>query len=247
MAAYWLVILGFLTILFEVIAFATGFMDLDVYDHRDSAIARLSERATADLRRIDPIVGWQPLPSSTAEDRSCLGDLNLHQFAADGARDYPGYEPEEATIIVSGDSYTYGAEVADPHAFPAVLAGLLGETVANLGAGGCGPVQAVLRLEQKVNNYPRARMIVLGIMYENIHRMMNSYRPVLYDKMPIYAFAPYMRDGSIHPHVGKAPLMRDETLLPAMNHAFDTDFLRTVGSSNSQDRIPNEHSQHDAV
>lgn len=223
-ATYWIFILVLAAMLVELFAFATGYMDLDVYDHRESAVSRLSERATADLRKVDPVVGWQPVPASTVEDRNCLGEVRLHQFAADGARHYPGYDPERATIVVSGDSYTYGAEAADARAFPAVLAGMLDETVANLGVGGYGPVQAVLRLEEKIDNYPRARMIVLGIMYENVHRMMNAYRPVLYDKMPVFAFAPYMRDARVQPHIGKEPLLHDDTLLVAMNHAFDTDF-----------------------
>ena len=223
-AAYWAVILLMFAVLFEVVGFAAGFIGLDAFDHRDTVIARLGERQTADLRKVDPIVGWQPVPGVQLEDTSCLGVKRMHQIGLDGARAYPGYAPEQATIVVSGDSYTYGAEVADPDAFPAVLAGLTGETVANLGVGGYGPVQAVLRLEEKIDNYPRARMIILGIMYENVHRMMNGYRPVLYDKMPIFAFAPYMRDGEVQPHIGKAPLMSDETLLPEIEQAFDTDF-----------------------
>jgi hypothetical protein len=223
-AAYWAILLLVVLLLVEVVAFATGFMGLDLYDHRDAALSRLEERRTANLDKVDPIVGWQPVPSSTVEDRTCLGGVNIHQFAPDGARYYPGYEPGGASIVASGDSYTYGAEVADPDAFPALLAGLMDETVANLGVGGYGPVQAVLRLEQKVDNYPRARMIVLGIMYENVHRMMNEYRPVLYDKMPVFAFAPFMREGSVQPHIGKEPLLSDATLLVEMNRAFDTDF-----------------------
>lgn len=223
-ATYWVVILVLFALLFEVIGFAAAFMDLDAFDHRETAIARLGERQTADLRKVDPVVGWQPVPGAQLEDISCLGVKRMHQIAADGARSYPGYEPGEATIVVSGDSYTYGAEVADTDAFPAVLAGLAKEQVANLGVGGYGPVQAVLRLEEKIDNYPKARMIVLGIMYENVHRMMNAYRPVLYDKMPIFAFAPFMRDGQVQPHIGKAPLMSDETLLPEIERAFDTDF-----------------------
>ena len=74
----------------------------------------------------------------------------------------------------------HGDEVADSESFPASLEGILQVPVANFGVGGYGPEQAVLKLEGLIDRFPRARVVVLAIMYENVRRMVNSYRPVYY-------------------------------------------------------------------
>ncbi len=94
-----------------------------------------------------------------------------------------------------GDSYTHGSEVADDDAFPAQLAKILGLSVANHAVGGHGPVQAFLNLKEKIELYPKAKVVILGMMYENIFRMVNSYRPVLAEKSSAYRFKPYIENG----------------------------------------------------
>jgi hypothetical protein len=53
-------------------------------------------------------------------------------------------------------------------------------SVANFGVGGYGPDQAVLKVESLIDLFPRARVVVLAIMYDQVGRMVNSYRPVYY-------------------------------------------------------------------
>lgn len=223
-AAYWAVILVMLVVLLEALAFAADFLADDLFDHRDSAFARLAERQMTGKQNVDPVLGWEPIPSSEFIEADCVGQEILYQVAADGARNYPGYEPADATVVVAGDSYAFGSEAPDPAAFPAVLAELLAQPVANLGVGGYGPVQALLRLERHIDEYPNAHTVVLGIMYENVHRMVNSYRPVLYDKTDVLAFTPYMRDGGLQPYPGTDALSSEESLRRQMTKAFDTDF-----------------------
>lgn len=223
-ALYWAVLLIMLLVLLEALAFAAGFLADDLFDHRDNAFARLAERQMTGKQNVDPVLGWEPIAPSEFVEADCLGNEIVYRIAADGARDYPGYDPAAATVVVAGDSYAFGSEVPNPQAFPAVLAKMLAQPVANLGVGGYGPVQALLRLERHIVNYPQAHTVVLGIMYENVHRMVNSYRPVLYDKTDVLAFTPYMRDGSVQPHPGTDVLLREDTLRDQMTMAFDTDF-----------------------
>ena len=64
------------------------------------------------------------------------------------------------------------------------------------GVGGYGPALSFLNFREKVGLYPDARVAVLGIMYENVYRMMNSYWPVLYDTFD-YGLKAHMSGGAI--------------------------------------------------
>jgi hypothetical protein len=221
---FWGLLLLVVLFLLEGAAFLAGALVPDLYDHRAAVLGRIDDDVLAGAARIDPELGWEPRPGAVRREADCLGREVAYTAAADGARDYPGYRPVAATIVVAGDSYAFGDEAPDAGAFPAVLAGLTGETVANLGVGGYGPVQALLRLERRLDSYPAARAVVLGIMYENVHRMMNGYRPVLYDKADPLAFLPHMRDGRLQPHPGREVLADEASLLAGVEAAFDEDF-----------------------
>jgi lysophospholipase L1-like esterase len=137
---------------------------------------------------------------------------------------YPGYDARQVEIVTVGDSYTAGSEVDDPDAYPAQLAGALDVQVANQGVGGYGPAQSFLNLQAKIERYPAARIVILGIMYENVYRMVNSYRPVLYDKSETYGLKPYMSGGAIVPHPGAAALHDVATFRTHAIAAFEQDF-----------------------
>lgn len=49
---------------------------------------------------------------------------------------------------------------------------------ANLGVPGYSPLQAVIKAKEHYQDYPSAKVIVLGIMYENIRRNVNGYVPI---------------------------------------------------------------------
>jgi hypothetical protein len=61
-------------------------------------------------------------------------------------------------------------------------------------------------------------------MYENIFRMVNSYRPILIRKASAYALKPYMKEGGIQPHPGEAAFKDVDTFKGYVNDAFDNDF-----------------------
>lgn len=211
----------------ELLGLVSPWLIDDLYDHRDRFFARLDEGSlTASIARNgDPILGWARVPSEQTTSENCEGTRWTATYDADGARVYPGYDARRVAIVAVGDSYTNGAEVDDADAYPARLARALGIGVANHGVGGYGPVQSFLNLQTKIDRYPGARIVILGIMYENLDRMMNSYRPVLEDNTAIpYGLKPYMAGGVIVPHPG-APALRDATtFLGYAAAAFDVDF-----------------------
>ena len=64
---------------------------------------------------------------------------------------------------------------------------------------------------------------LLGIIYENLFRLVNGYRPVLYDDAMPYALKPYMAGGVVA-HPGRPALDDFETFRARANAAYDADF-----------------------
>jgi lysophospholipase L1-like esterase len=198
----------------------------DFYDQRDSILARLNAKDLARFARIsgDPVLGWDRRGPSVNRGEACSSAEVTYTSDAQGARTYSGYDRDHAKILVVGDSFTEGAEAGDDETYPAVLANMLGVSVANHGVGGYGPVQAFLSFKGKIGLYPDARVVILGIMYENVYRMVNSYRAVLNENAFSYGLKPYISNGKIVPHPGQAVLEDIDLFRDAAESAFDHDF-----------------------
>ena len=210
----------------EAFGFVSRWLLDDLYDHRELVLARIDEEGLAAFRKRhgDPVLGWAREGGRRVASKNCIGGPVAYTYDADGARIYPGYDAQRVDIVAVGDSYTASSEVDDSEAYPAQLADALDLQVANHGVGGYGPVQSFLNLQAKIDRYPAARIVILGIMYENIYRMVNSYRPVLYDKSETYGLKPYMADGRIVPHPGAAALHDVADFRARARAAFDRDF-----------------------
>lgn len=210
----------------EGIAFAASFFLDDLFDGRAEALAGLdaAEQAAFAERSGDPVLGWARRGAAAQEDRDCLGRVVTYTSDASGARVYPGYAPHEARVIAVGDSYTFGSEAQDADAYPARLAARLGVSVVNQGVSGYDPLQSVLLLERVRPHHPRAALAVLGIMYEDVLRLVNRYRPVLHDARMLYAFKPYMAAGAVVPHPGERALRDPAELRRRVEAAYDGDF-----------------------
>jgi len=224
--AFWLIMLGFVFGVFELIAYFAFVGDDDIFDHRRQVLARLNASGLAEFaeKTGDPVLGWDHRGPRLAREANCVGEEIAYSFDGEGARVYPGYEAARAGIIVLGDSYSNGAEVNDAETYPARLAHALGVSVANHGVGGYGPVQSLLLLEQKLARYPTLKVAILGIMYENIYRMVNSYRAVLYENAFDYGLKPYMAGGAIRSYPGADALTNIDRFKAYANDAFDKDF-----------------------
>ena len=226
--AFYLITLTFMLVILEGSAWVTALVvdSDDLFDHRDGVLARLN---AADLAAFvkqggDPVLGWEARGPAVRQEPNCRGSLKTYTYNDAGARVYTGFHPESAGIVIVGDSYTNGDEVNDDETYPAQLAELLGISVANQGVGGYGPTQAFLNLKKRTALYPKARIAILAIMYENLYRMVNAYRPVLYDTSSNYTLKPFMAGGEIRPHPGEVAFADLESFKTYANRAFDTDF-----------------------
>lgn len=228
-AFFYLTMLVMLAVVVEALAFLVNFVidQGELYDHRQMVMDALNQEDLSDFAAnwADPVLGWNQSGPKVLSTKNCAGVEVEFSYNAAGARTYPGYAEDSAAIIAVGDSYTKGSDAGDEEAYPARLAELLGTSVANHGVGGFGPVQSFLDLKQNIHRYPQARTVVLGIMYGDIYRMMNSYRPVLIrGSAMLYGLKPYMAGGDIRPHPGRQALENIDGFRVYANRAFDNDF-----------------------
>jgi len=114
------------------------------------------------LKQRHPVLGW---PS---------GDRFIPRHAPESAR----RADQPALVSLYGESFTFGSEVSDDEAWGNRLAARLEARVDNFGVGGYGTDQALLRYQLNTNDH--ARVVVLGIVTENLMRNVNQYRDLLY-------------------------------------------------------------------
>ncbi len=193
--AFWTILVVAGLLLAELGAYSLSLLSRDLYSHEDRFLERIDFGTYQRYleSRFDPVVGWINQPGSTLTKETCTGNPIDHRANDLGAREYSSVDAE---VVFVGDSFTWGSEVEDHEAYPAVLAGLAGIDVANHGVAAFGPLQATLRFEQVVDNHPSARIAVLGIMYENIRRVPTAYFPALYLRTRFHwGFKPYIARG----------------------------------------------------
>ena len=225
-ALFWILAAAAPLLCLELLGFALTKVLPSLFDQRQPFLASLQ---ADDLERFKQSVasntlGWDNPAGGARPTRNCVGEEVTYTHNADRIRLH-GSEPSDAVILVAGDSYTHGDEATDDSTYPAVLERLLALPVANLGVGGYGPEQALLKLEGLIERFPKARVAVLSIMYENTRRMVNSYRPVYYRDTGVrFGFKPFMRNGTLHGLVGGDPFRDLLSLRKAADDAFDHDF-----------------------
>ncbi|MGD2096391.1 MAG: hypothetical protein PVG35_02355 [Desulfobacterales bacterium] len=222
---FYFIMLGLLFLVLEAFGYVTFYIFDDIYDHRKKVLQNLKDdgRIELKLKRLDPELGWNQSGPQVERVRTCQDKEVIYTSDQNGARVYDGYNGDLATVVLVGDSYTHGADVAADDTYAAQLSKLMNTPVTNLGVGGFGPVQAFLNLKQKLSRYPEARVVILGIMYENIFRMVNSYRPVLAEKSSPYRIKSYISQGEIR-KPGPEVLGSIDDFLHYASAAFDHDF-----------------------
>jgi hypothetical protein len=213
----------------ELCSFVLVKLRPNFFDQRE---AFLSHLRSEDFERFKQqaasnTLGWDNPAGQTRRQRNCIGMEITYTWDQDRLRVHDTTPVRDAVILVSGDSFTHGDEVADSESFPASLQRILQVPVANFGVGGYGPDQALLKLEALIDRFPRARVMVLAIMYENVRRIVNSYRPVYSGGTGLkFGLKPYVLDGEFHELIGDDPFSDFPSMLAAANVGFDTDFWR---------------------
>lgn len=114
------------------------------------------------LARRHPVLGW-PAGENFTPRRAPESERRADQ---------------PALVSLYGESFTYGSEVSDEEAWGNGLAAKLNARVDNFGVGGYGTDQAVLRHQLHTND--PARVVVLGVVTENLMRNVNQYRDLIY-------------------------------------------------------------------
>lgn len=87
-------------------------------------------------------------------------------------------------ISTFGDSFTYCSDVEDHETWQTYLAALLGADVYNFGTGGFGPDQAYMKYLDARESL-ETPIVILGMISENINRIVNVYRPFYFPKTGI--------------------------------------------------------------
>jgi hypothetical protein len=227
--AFWLAILAVPLTFSEFGGYTLTKFRPDLFDQRQTVLSKLSQRDFDQFKQFAASIklGWDNPPGRTRHDQTCGGIDVTYTYNQERVRAHAATSMADAVVLVAGDSYTHGDEVADDQTFPASLERILGVRVANLGVGGYGPDQALLKLEGLIDQFPNARVVVLAIMYEDPERMLNSYRPVLISATSIpFGLKPYIQNGEFREIIGGDPFRDIDTMRAAAEEAFDRDFWR---------------------
>lgn len=92
-----------------------------------------------------------------------------------------GHSYGRAALATFGDSHTFCEQVLDHESWQEYLSAELGQEVYNFGTGGYGTDQAFLKFREKFA-LVETPVVVLGLVAENINRLVNVYRPFYYIK-----------------------------------------------------------------
>jgi hypothetical protein len=224
---FWLIAFAIPLAFIELFGFAVTRLAPQLFDQRDAVLATLTPDRFAQFRAAvaSPVLGWDNPAGATRHAVNCGHADIAYTYDGDRLRVHGRTTLRDAVVLVAGDSFTEGAEVADSDTFPAALERMLGVPVANLGVSGYGPFQALLKLEGLLDHAPRARVVVLAIMYEDAARMLNSYRPVVFGRTGIrFGLKPYLRDRQLMPLPGRDAFRDFAAMRAAADDAFDHDF-----------------------
>ncbi len=127
------------------------------------------------IGRFDAELGWAYRPRAVSDDGRYV--IN--------SRGWRGAEPRaaregELVVAAFGDSFTFCEEVGEDATWEAQLQERLPDVVVlNLGVGGYGTDQALLRARRELPSLG-ADVVLVGLLLENIGRNVNRYRPLWY-------------------------------------------------------------------
>lgn len=140
--------------------------------YTDAEQSELRKQFRLGLIRFDAGLGWTHAPLRRTTNES------VNAAAARGPNEYKLAPPRGVTRVAAfGDSFTFAAEVSNEDAWTRQLE--LQRPyfeVMNFGVNGYGPDQAYLRYKQHGATY-KPKIVLLGLMIENLNRVVSVYRP----------------------------------------------------------------------
>ena len=157
-------------------------------------------------RSYDPDLGWAIQPLGVGDDPHREGDAASiyfanefgyrcteaeHRLAESSWLDKapPSADPNHYDFVCIGDSFTHGDCVVAEDSWPFALSRLSGKSVANLGVGGYGIDQAIMRYEIK---NPKCNQVLLGLIAGDLERATQLIYNLTFGdtkSKPIYEFS----------------------------------------------------------
>lgn len=158
-------------------------------------------------RSYDASLGWSVRPLGRGDDPNLYGKgdpeiyfSNEHGYRCNRAsheraltqwagKELPATDTSAYDFVCIGDSFTHGDAVPAEQSWPSYLAELASCSVANLGVGGYGIDQAVMRYETK---NPRCRLVLLGLIAGDLERATSLVYNFTYGDLkskPLYEFS----------------------------------------------------------
>jgi lysophospholipase L1-like esterase len=147
--------LGLIFLIIESLAYGMGFIlqrKRLMYKEPTISSQHTVQRYNEYLSKRDNVLGW-PYPIR----------FGGKVFDSTGSRRIPAFEDpnqHQSCVSLYGDSFTFGTEVDNKHAWSNVLSQRLSCRVANFGSGGYGTDQAYLRFQH--NDKDKSNIVVLG-------------------------------------------------------------------------------------
>lgn len=208
----------------EIASFVSGrFVAPGMFSEEEAYFSSIDAQQFAQWQAspwFDEELGWNTPTLPTSETKpNCLG-MNISYSYSDEARGTPRFGIP--VVAIFGDSYAFGDEVGDDLTPAAALERLIDAPVLNYAVRGFSPEQAVLKFERMVQKRTLPDVAVLIIAHENIRRVVNSFRPVLYSWTDVrFGLKPYV-DGET---LVTTPYPRDyEAFLQEARRRFAQDF-----------------------
>jgi len=200
------------------------------FDGQHAALERLTARVTGRVTgpvldvAFDPELGWTCPPDGGSGDFT-----NDWAGCRVGARPLPRAQvPGVTRIVCVGGSFTRGDEVGPLECWPSLVDAAREDVeIANLGVGGFGLDQALMRLVR--DGLPlEPDEVWLGLMPQAALRVTNLYRPTLRHYTPSIAFKPrYRLDDTGRLELVPCPVQRLADVPPLF--ASQARFLGAVG------------------
>jgi carbamoyltransferase len=178
-----------------------------------SSMFLLRESTHRMLIRYDPDVGHVFVPNLRAripgEDGGHFVVTNSSGFRSDF--EYAKPKPSHFRVLMFGDSYTAGDNVANEDRYSDQLGKLLGAEVQNYGVSGSGTDQHLL-IYRKFAKDVEADLVVLCVQIDSFNRIQVSHRPVIdrVTRKRLLVPKPYFRlvDGRLELHQVPVPMER---------------------------------------
>src|SRR5262245_32421119 len=114
-AIFWTAVLAIPLAAFELFSFTLTRLRPDLFDRREAFLSRLrpEDFESFRLQAASDALGWDNLADRTRRLKNCIGVEVSYTYDQDRLRVHSAAPARDAVVLVAGDSYTHGDEVAD--------------------------------------------------------------------------------------------------------------------------------------